>query len=265
MPEPLNPAFVVRMPRVITTQAPEDFSVALQTVTATSPTTVTLDCTDIDQVTAAHVKLLWQAHMECSMIGAAVQLTGASYYVWKVLKALDLDSYFKKAEVLGEAFADRSSGSSMESSMVFERAFRIDASDVQTAQDEFLHFLDSLGVPHADQYVLQTIFYEVATNIRLHAGLEPSQTVHFAVESEPERVQLTFVDSGTPFNPIQADISKVTKSDARKDRKPLGLEVLHKLADRLDYRRLDDTRNVLVVERKWRMKEWKKSPSRNAS
>ena len=89
--------------------------------------------------------------------------------------------------------------------------------------------------------------------------------MQFAAECESERIQLTFVDPGKPFNPMQADVSEVAKSDARKNRKPMGLEVMHKLADRLDYRRLDDTRNVLVVERKWRMKEWKKSPSHNAS
>jgi anti-sigma regulatory factor (Ser/Thr protein kinase)/anti-anti-sigma regulatory factor len=265
MSEQLNPAFVVRMPRHITAQAAEDFSVALQTVVATSPTTVRLDCGDIDQVTAAHVKLLWQAHMECSLIGASVSLTGASYYVWKVLKALDLDTYFVEVKILGDAFADHTSKGGMESSTLFEREFHPDLSGVEQTQAELLQFLDSLGVPQADRYVLQTLFYEVATNIRLHAGLEPSHRVQFAAETETTRIQLTFVDPGIPFNPIHADISEITQSGARQDRKPMGLEVMQKLADRLDYRRLDDQRNVLVVERKWRMKEWKKSPSRNAS
>jgi len=260
-----NTAFVVRMPRDISAQAAEDFSVALQTVLATSPAVVILDCSDIDQVTAAHTKLLWQAHLECSMIGASVSLKGASYYVWKVLKSLDLDSFFVATETPGDGLADRGSKSSMESSTRFEREYGVDEAGVENTQADFLQFLDSLGVPKADSYVLKTLYYEIATNIRLHSGLAASRTVHFAAEAEPDRVQLIFVDSGIPFNPIEDDVSTVTQSEARRNRKPLGLAVMHKLADRLDYRRMDDSRNVLVVDRKWRMTEWKKVPSGNVS
>jgi anti-sigma regulatory factor (Ser/Thr protein kinase)/anti-anti-sigma regulatory factor len=265
MNKPINTTFVVGVPREITAQSTEDFTVALHTILATSPTVVILDCGYIDQVTSAHTKLLWQAHMECSMIGATVSLTSASYYVWKVLKSLDLDSFFVAVEAPGSSSADRRSKGSMESGNRFEREYCLDEAVVEQTQADFLQFLDSLGVPQADSYVLQTLFYEIATNIRIHSGLEPSQTVHFAAEAEPERILFTFVDSGIPFNPIEADVTSVEQSDARRNRKPLGLAVMQRLADRLDYRRLDESRNVLVVERKWRMTEWKKVPSGNVS
>jgi anti-sigma regulatory factor (Ser/Thr protein kinase) len=185
--------------------------------------------------------------------------------VWKVLKVLDLAELFIQDEDSDRGTEQRVSTDLMGSMEVYEDTFNADMESVGSALERFLDHLKSMAVPIGTQYVLRTLFYEVATNIRLHACKNRQEQITFSAFPDSSRIVLTFVDGGPAFDPTLFDISDYSyRTGSEEGRRSFGITILHKLADRLDYKRLDNSKNVLILERKWRMSQWIKQPSHSA-
>lgn len=254
----------VLLPVDLKDDAPEAFRASMESLILKRPEAITLDCRHVDHLTSSHVKLLWSARIRCAEEGVALRLKSNSEYVWKVLKILDLDEFFIRDEdadanpkgVVPEELIGALDG--------YEDTFEAEAESIGTALDRFLNYLKSISVPIGTQYVLRTLFYEVATNIRLHAATNPAEQIKFSAMLDSSGIVLTFVDSGPHFDPTEFDISDFSYQEGSDGRRSFGITILQKLADRLDYERLDDSKNVLILERKWRMSQWIKQSSHSA-
>ena len=254
----------VLLPVELRDDAPVAFRACMDSLITKHPEAITLDCRHVDHLTSSHVKLLWSARIRCAEEGVALRLKSDSEYVWKVLKILDLDEFFIHDEDSDVDEMGHFSTELMGELEGYEDTFDAVAESIGIALDGFLDYLKSLSVPTGTQYVLRTLFYEVATNIRLHASTDTKEQISFSALLDSSGIVLTFVDSGSHFDPTQFDISDFSYQEGSDGRRSFGITILQKLADRLDYERLNDTKNVLILERKWRMSQWTKQSSQSA-
>jgi anti-sigma regulatory factor (Ser/Thr protein kinase) len=106
----------------------------------------------------------------------------------------------------------------------------------------------NLGDPSA--WPLQVALDEILSNIVLHAGAGANEAIiDVAVELRNDTIEMTVSDDGPAFNPLQLPDPNVTAT--LEERRPggLGVHLVRKLVDRVEYRRTEG-RNCLIMT--WR-------------
>jgi anti-sigma regulatory factor (Ser/Thr protein kinase) len=114
--------------------------------------------------------------------------------------------------------------------------------------------LTKAGLPDITAFELQTIFYEISTNIRLHSRLEPTETLVVAVEVETEgrKATVTITDRGIEFDPTAREQeTDFPEAGRRRQRRGFGLAMIKGLCNTLSYTRTADNRNQLVITKVW--------------
>jgi len=129
-------------------------------------------------------------------------------------------------------------------------SFPAEVDQIAKALDIYEAFLVNNGVSGLEVFELMTIFYEVATNIRLHGKLEMNAVIDFSASIHKCEVVMEFKDPGRPFNPV-AEPSEFNPSDALKAGKMrgLGIILINRLIDSLSYSRSDDEQNILCLKK----------------
>lgn len=91
---------------------------------------------------------------------------------------------------------------------------------------------------------------ELFSNIAKYAyGEEKGEaTVRVSVLTNPARVSISFIDSGTPYNPLENDDPDVTLSAEQREIGGLGLYVVKKSMDKVYYK-YENGKNVLTIEK----------------
>ena len=265
MPDDQLTGDTLRVPTDLGDDVSRGFDRSLSELLAKHPEAVALDCADIDHLTSTHVRLLWGARTRCADAGVAVHLKAASKYVWKVLRVLDLAELFVADEPPAPTRAAAEPAELMGGMDLYEDNFQADTAAIDQALERFVTWLKALTLPSSTIYVLRTLFYEIATNVRLHSRLsgEAPAQVQFSALPDRDKLVLTVVDNGACFDPTEFQIDDQAQTDNADGRRSFGITIMKKLADRLMYRRFEDNRNVLVVERNWRSPQW--SPKRSTS
>lgn len=120
--------------------------------------------------------------------------------------------------------------------------------DLSRVGTETSLFLDSAGIGGRPAFAAQLAFEELATNI-LKYGYDDSELheIRFQLQVRPDTLQLVLEDDGHPFNPL--DCPDPDLNLPAEDRLPggLGIHLVRKMADRLQYERRDG-RNRVTVE-----------------
>lgn len=241
------------VPTKLSAGAEEEFERALDSALAASPPSIDFDCSRLEHVSSRHVNLLWQAHLRCQEIGAAMALVAPSPGLIRVLKVLDLYDFF----VADDRHSVRHLQEAVQTTVknaetVYADEFRSNPEEIETAAHEFLGFLKGLPIPELIEFELRTIFYEVATNISSHAGIGDDGTIVFVARFEPVRLTMTFADSGVYFDPTSVSTTLDMGRAARgRQRRGFGVTMVAKLSDRMEYVRRHDAINLLTLEKKW--------------
>lgn len=119
--------------------------------------------------------------------------------------------------------------------------------EIQRFQDEFAQFAVTKDIDTSTVRDLHVVFDELLSNIVRYAYLD-DKTHEFEVEIDAsmERLKITIVDDGIPFNPLEA--VKPDTSLPLEDRKigGLGIYLVLNLVDELTYERSAD-RNVVIL------------------
>lgn len=92
---------------------------------------------------------------------------------------------------------------------------------------------------------------EIFVNIA-HYAYAPgtgSAVVRAAIEQDPPAIAITFVDSGIPYDPLAKPDPDVTASVKDRPIGGLGIFMVKKIMDGVEYRRQDGT-NVLTIRKK---------------
>ncbi|MCP4566358.1 MAG: STAS domain-containing protein [FCB group bacterium] len=248
-----TPNISLNVPSQLTPGNVTDFEDKLSSVLRNCQENIAMDCSALEFVTSSHINLLWAAHLQCADDGITMYLQSPTAGLIRVLKVLDLYDVF---EYTNEGtFAVTSN-----EKPVFDNSLRpsyrdhipADRESIDKALIDFMNFLSGGGLPELTEFELRTIFYEVTTNIRLHSGISEKDRMEFTVKVGDRRIILEFIDSGMPFDITSQNLELEPRlAGQRRQKRGIGLNMVHKLADRVSYTRQDNSRNIVAIEKHW--------------
>jgi anti-sigma regulatory factor (Ser/Thr protein kinase)/anti-anti-sigma regulatory factor len=218
------------------------------------PGTIEIDTSILVNVSSSHVGALWQAYLRCYANHVAFKLKDPSPYLIRVLKIMDLDTILAKDQSPVELYIKEAVLSFTDGHTdPYTDEFQANAESVDKACEDYTGFLKQYqDIPDMVRHDLRTIFYEIATNIRTHAGIEDGEKIVFSFTMKKNKAILCFADSGKPFNPTRYVNSEDVQLAIKRGRtRGFGIPMLSKMTDNMKYNRLHDILNVLAVEKSW--------------
>jgi anti-sigma regulatory factor (Ser/Thr protein kinase)/anti-anti-sigma regulatory factor len=244
MPHPTEATdrIVIKLPVSIAPQPCSQFEADLERGIERKPRELLLDCSQLELVYSGHIRLMWRARERCEESGVALRLTSLRPDILRVLRLMDLEEFFPfKVSDWSRGFAD---------------VIAADGESVREALNRFEGFLKICKMPDRVAMDVRTVFYEVATNILNHAGLDSREVIIVtAVLSEigtQNEINLKFIDSGVPFDPSSPRPEVVLKEAASSRRtRGYGLAMIAKLADSVIYERFRGVFNVCTTVKQW--------------
>lgn len=118
--------------------------------------------------------------------------------------------------------------------------------------DQVIAFLDTeleaVECPMKEQMQLDVAVEEIYVNIASYAYESGTGDALIQVEKleDPNRIVVTFIDSGIYYNPLEKEDPDVTLSAEERAIGGLGIYMVKKSMDRMDYERKDD-HNILKL------------------
>jgi anti-anti-sigma factor len=212
------------------------FYVELDNRLKKSPIEIVIDCSRLDHATSNHISLLWETLQRSKQAGIPIRLLSVRYGLKRVLEILDLYDLFDI---------------STECSTALQLKIRPTSGDIDKALNQFRDFLKRLDLDEICAFDLETVFYEVITNIRLYGRLNQDDLIEFTATPNHERIAMQFVDLGPLFDLASRgasfDPQQAIKS---KQKRGFGLIMIKRLVDTLSYERLEDRLNVVTLEKR---------------
>ena len=129
---------------------------------------------------------------------------------------------------------------------------------VQAAVEQIPHVtafideqLEALDCPMKAQMQIDVAIDELFGNIAHYAYPEGTgdATVRFDFEEAARMVTITLMDSGIPFNPLAKDDPDVNTALEERGIGGLGIFLVKKTVDRVDYR-YENGMNVLIIQKR---------------
>lgn len=111
--------------------------------------------------------------------------------------------------------------------------------------------LEALDCPMKAQMQIDIAIDELFGNIA-HYAYSPevgTATVRVEVEEEPMAVVITFLDQGVPYDPLTAEDPDTTLSADERKIGGLGIFMVKKSMDEIDYR-YQDGQNILTIKKR---------------
>ena len=109
--------------------------------------------------------------------------------------------------------------------------------------------LEKIDCPMKAQMQIDIAIDEVFSNIA-HYAYHPSvgsATVKIEVIEEPMSVVITFIDGGTPYNPLEKEDPDITLSAEDREIGGLGIFMVKKSMDNIDYEYKDGQNNKKYI------------------
>ena len=118
--------------------------------------------------------------------------------------------------------------------------------------EQFIGFveevLSSIGMAKKTIFSLMTVSEEIIVNIIHYAYTEKQGDLEIVFESDGQSIWLTFIDEGTPFNPlIQSQVDTSLQAHEREIG-GLGIHMIKSMTDRVIYN-YKDGKNILTIEK----------------
>lgn len=124
--------------------------------------------------------------------------------------------------------------------------------NIDTVTDFVNEQLEELGCPVKVQIQIAVAIDELFGNIARYAydGEEGEAVVRVEGGDNNDSVTITFIDSGKPFDPLKRDDPDVTLSASERNIGGLGIFVVKRTMDSIDYK-FEDNKNVLSIHKKF--------------
>lgn len=252
-----NTDISVVVPLDLTDEAVNEFTTRLNELIAKSPREINLDCGRLKWVVSKHVNLLWQAHNQCQESGVQARLINTSDKLIRVLKLLDIYDLLvcDPADVTVKLDLHNLQAIPSEADIKnsWQIVFRPDVTDIKVALDRLRNYLATLNVSDLFTFEVETVFYEIATNVRLHSGISDEERVFVRCVPSSDQLRMEFEYRGVHFDPADIDREFDINGAARKGQKHgYGLLMINRMTDGIKYAHADDGRNTLTLEKRWR-------------
>ena len=136
-----------------------------------------------------------------------------------------------------------------------ERLHVTDELDIEAAEDNLREVmalvdarLEALGCPFRVQMQIDVAVEEIFVNIAKYAydSFMGRAKVRLEVEDDPARIAITFIDQGKPYNPLAKEDPDVTLSAADRPIGGLGIFMVKKSMDSVNYEYKDGC-NILTL------------------
>ena len=243
----------IKLPSECTLTEGVVFEKEVQEAISKKPDLVLQDCQYLKRVISSHIRLLWSARERCGDNQAELRLSNPTAALMRILRTLDLVDSFQYEGI------DHHRGQRLDQDLGMERvpgtftdAVHPTVNGIDDSIAHFMGYLADARVSATTLLELRTIFYEVATNIRLYSGISPQDQFTVDAHTDWDCVTMTFTDSGLQFDPTvgTARLDVVAAAHQRKHR-GFGLIMVRRLADTVSYRRDPASGNVLTITKKW--------------
>ena len=123
-------------------------------------------------------------------------------------------------------------------------------SALDSANQALTEFGRRHGLPESVLHDLNLVLGELLTNIISYGYTDSEEhEITMRLNVEPEEIRVEVEDDGTPFNPLEVPEVDTTKPLEERAVGGLGIHLVRKLMDSLEYERLDD-RNFLTIKKK---------------
>jgi anti-sigma regulatory factor (Ser/Thr protein kinase)/anti-anti-sigma regulatory factor len=242
---------LISVPAEIDDDALQAFFDELNLAIGDSPPGIALDCSALEHATSRHINTLWDALTRCESKGVPMRLTGVGYGLRRVLRVLDLTELFtveydsnsesKPAQFLAHGRTPER----------FEEEFGARIEIVTDVTARLHRFLEQLGLAEIAVFDLATVFYEVATNICRHGGLDRDCKIMFAAMVSPAEITFEFRDGGERFDPTgNTPEFNPHLAIKRGQSRGIGLVMIQRLMDSISYMRIDQKYNVVTLRKR---------------
>jgi len=244
---------IIRVPESITGEDLEAFLRNIRRSIASKSKEITLDCSALEYASPGHISTIWRAHVDCVHAGVPVNVSSVKRNLKRILKALDLHDYLIREDesVLLESIEGIEAQLNHHSPKL-QVKFWPTAEDVNHVMAELnTHFANS-GVSEIESFELQTVFYEIATNIRLHSRNGEGSAAWLELFNLDDSLILKFVDEGPPFDPTQEE-ARFDPEEAIKNgqNRKIGLALVKRLVNAIHYERENGRLNVLYLKKRF--------------
>lgn len=128
-----------------------------------------------------------------------------------------------------------------------ERRFTSCSKDLSRVMAETNGFLEEMGVDAHATYVANLVIEELGTNI-LKYGYDDSRTheIRLQLDLQPGKLSLLMEDDGHRFNPLEAPGPNLRLPIEQRAPGGLGLHLVRRMVDRIEYRRRNGWNQVRV-------------------
>ena len=213
---------------------------------------VDIDCSLLDHARSGHINALWDALTRCEEAGVKMRLTSTGYGLERLLEVLGLRHLFTLEPV---ERSPRTAGAPLAFGATRQTAFsaelRPGMDDITGAFIRLHDFLKRLQVSEMHIFDLETVFYEVCSNILRHAELPVGSLISFSATLHGNDLELRFVDEGRPFDPTGNSRDFDHREAIRREQHHgLGISMIRRLVDEISYLREDDARNVVRLRKR---------------
>ena len=109
-------------------------------------------------------------------------------------------------------------------------------------------FMEELGCSMRNIMRIDVVIDEIFANVSGYAYGQGTGdfTLRLSIEEDPKRVQLSFIDSGIPFDPLKREDPDTKLDAAHRLIGGLGIFVVKKTMDEVSYR-YENGHNILTV------------------
>ena len=117
---------------------------------------------------------------------------------------------------------------------------------------EFINgMLSGVDVGSKVLFQLQLVVEEIFVNIASYAYVPKTGnvTIKCLMPEQSEEIELTFIDEGIPYDPLQREEPDMTQSLEQRQIGGLGIFLTKKMVDYIQYRR-EDGKNILTLRKK---------------
>ncbi|MBR4455397.1 MAG: ATP-binding protein [Solobacterium sp.] len=128
-----------------------------------------------------------------------------------------------------------------------EKVLEAKIDNLAAAVDFVSDELEDVNCPPAVQMQIELAVDEIFTNVSMYAYAPGTGKVTIGVDiDDGKTVRIIFVDQGIPYNPLKKDDPDVTLSAAERQIGGLGIYLVKKSMDKMEYR-YDDSKNILIL------------------
>ena len=136
----------------------------------------------------------------------------------------------------------------MNKQATFKIPSQVDA--IESALDPVSEVLRELGVEHKVAYKVRLALDEILVNVASYAydGGEGEIEISYEISDDPRQITITIIDSGKPFNPLEADEPEFSSDINQRKIGGLGIYIVRKMMDDIIYRR-ENNQNILIIKK----------------